>query len=65
VDLAVSFVLLAIGAALAIAVDPPRAGPNLQTLGLALMLVALTAINVMIVMRPRKGVQSERRSSRG
>jgi hypothetical protein len=60
VGLTVSFVLLAIGACLSITADTPRTGVNLQTVGLFLMLVAMTALSVVLAVRDSAGNQTER-----
>jgi hypothetical protein len=62
VGLTVSFVVLAIGASLAITVDTPKTGVNLQTLGLLLMVGAVTALHVILALRDPSGDQRERRS---
>jgi len=61
VGLTVSLVLLAIGGYLAITVDTPSRGANLQTVGLLLMVVAMTALNVVLAVRDSPGHQAERR----
>lgn len=48
---AVSFALLVTGAVLAVTVESPKSGVNLQTAGLTLMLVALTVLNVVLALR--------------
>ncbi len=58
---AVSFVVLATGTALTVTVTSPKTGPNLQTVGLLLMLVALTALNV--VMAVREPAERQRRGT--
>jgi len=55
VGLAVSIGLLAIGASLAVTVGPPNTGVNLQTIGLLLMLVAVTALHVALALRDGAG----------
>ena len=49
---AVSFALFVTGAVLVVGSDTPKSGPNLQTAGLILMLVALTALHVAMALRP-------------
>jgi hypothetical protein len=51
VGVAVSLGLFLTGAVLAVAVDSPTSGANLQTAGVAVMLVALTALNVVVALR--------------
>jgi len=60
VGVTVSVVLLVVGAGLTISVDTPRTGANLQTVGLFVMLVAMTAINVVLALRDSAGHQTER-----
>jgi hypothetical protein len=47
----ISSALLAIGMVLALSVDSPTTRPNLQTVGLALMLIGLTALAVALHLR--------------
>jgi hypothetical protein len=52
---AVSLSLLVAGTVLVIAVHSPKTGPNLQTAGLVLMLIALTALSVVMTLRDEPG----------
>ena len=62
--MALSFVMLAIGAVLVVAVHAPGAGVNLQTLGMVLMLLGMTALNVVMTLREPPGHErSHRRGS--
>ena len=56
---AVSFALLVTGAVLAIAVDSPNSGANLQTAGLILMLIGLTVLNAVLILREPGRLQCE------
>jgi hypothetical protein len=59
--LTICSVFLAIGAYLTISLDTPRTGVNLQTMGLFVMLVAMTAMHVVLALRDSAGNQTERR----
>jgi Na+/phosphate symporter len=60
VVISISVVLLACGAVLAVAGDAPKAGTaNLQTLGVGLMLVALTVLVAALTAREPVGRNDE------